>query len=154
MSRAGATPAKDTVDSLRARLAELEREAAARQSQLEHYAADLREVFKHERERARELRRSYRATVLALADAVEARDAYTGKHAQRVAAYGLRVAHAAGIEVDPQIEFGFLLHDIGKLSVPRRAAVQARAAVGRGARACAPAPRGRRGDPASHRLPR
>jgi HD-GYP domain-containing protein (c-di-GMP phosphodiesterase class II) len=28
------------------------------------------------------------------------------------------VAHAAGIEVDPQIEFGFLLHDIGKLSVP------------------------------------
>jgi putative nucleotidyltransferase with HDIG domain len=118
MSRAGATPAKDTVDSLRARLAELEREAAARQSQLEHYAADLREVFKHERERARELRRSYRATVLALADAVEARDAYTGKHAQRVAAYGLRVAHAAGIEVDPQIEFGFLLHDIGKLSVP------------------------------------
>jgi putative nucleotidyltransferase with HDIG domain len=118
MSRARATPAQDTVDSLRARLAELEREAAARQSQLEHYAADLREVFKRERERARELRRSYRATVLALADAVEARDAYTGKHAQRVAAYGLRVAHAAGIEVDPQTEFGFLLHDIGKLSVP------------------------------------
>jgi ribonuclease P protein subunit RPR2 len=56
--------------------------------------------------------------VLALANAVEARDAYTGKHAERVAAYGLRIAHAAGIEVDPQVEFGFLLHDVGKVAVP------------------------------------
>ena len=118
MSPTRAKQEDDTVASLRARLAQLEHEAAARQGQLEHYAADLREVFKRERERARELRRSYRATVLALANAVEARDAYTGEHAQRVAAYGLRIAHAAGIEVDPQVEFGFLLHDIGKLSVP------------------------------------
>jgi putative nucleotidyltransferase with HDIG domain len=109
---------KDTVASLRARLARLEREAAARQRQLEHYAADLREIFKQERNRAQELRRSYKATVLALANAVEARDAYTGQHAQRVAAYGLRIAHAAGVEVDPQVEFGFLLHDIGKVAVP------------------------------------
>jgi ribonuclease P protein subunit RPR2 len=96
----------------------LEREAAARQRQLEHYAADLREIFKQERNRAQELRRSYKATVLALANAVEARDAYTGKHAERVAAYGLRIAHAAGVEVDPQAEFGFLLHDVGKVAVP------------------------------------
>jgi putative nucleotidyltransferase with HDIG domain len=113
-----ATHGNDTVASLRARLERLEREAAARQRQLEHYAADLREVFKQERNRAQELRRSYKATVLALANAVEARDAYTGKHAERVAAYGLRIAHAAGVEVDPQIEFGFLLHDVGKVAVP------------------------------------
>jgi HD-GYP domain-containing protein (c-di-GMP phosphodiesterase class II) len=112
------THGKETVASLRARLARLEREAAARQRQLEHYAADLREVFKQERARAQELRRSYKATVLALANAVEARDAYTGKHAERVAAYGLRIAHAAGVEVDPQVEFGFLLHDVGKVAVP------------------------------------
>lgn len=109
---------KDTVASLRAKLARLEREAAARQRQLEHYAADLREIFKQERNRAQELRRSYKATVLALANAVEARDAYTGKHAERVAAYGLRIAHAAGVEVDSQAEFGFLLHDVGKVAVP------------------------------------
>jgi putative nucleotidyltransferase with HDIG domain len=108
----------DTVASLRARLARLEREAAARQRQLEHYAADLREIFKQERDRSRELRRSYRATVLALANAVEARDSYTGKHAERVAAYGLRIAHAAGLPVDAQVEFGFLLHDVGKVAVP------------------------------------
>jgi ribonuclease P protein subunit RPR2 len=106
------------VASLRARLARLEHEAAARQRQLEHYAADLREVFKQERDRAQELRRSYKATVLALANAVEARDAYTGRHAQRVAAFGLRIAHAACADVDPQVEFGFLLHDIGKVAVP------------------------------------
>ena len=109
---------QETVASLRARLARLEREAAARERQLEAYAADLREVFKQERARAQELRRSYKATVLALANAVEARDAYTGRHAQRVAAYGLRIAHAAGVEVDAQVEFGFLLHDIGKVAVP------------------------------------
>ncbi len=113
-----ASHGKDTVASLRAKLARLEREAAARQRQLEHYAADLREIFKQERNRAQELRRSYKATVLALANAVEARDAYTGKHAERVAAYGLRIAHAAGVEVDPQAEFGFLLHDVGKVAVP------------------------------------
>jgi HD-GYP domain-containing protein (c-di-GMP phosphodiesterase class II) len=109
---------KETVAALRERLDRLEREAAERQRQLERYAADLREVFKQERKRAQELRRSYKATVLALANAVEARDAYTGKHAERVASYGLRIAHAAGVPVDPQVEFGFLLHDVGKVAVP------------------------------------
>ena len=61
------------------------------------------------------------ATVRALANAVEARDAYTGKHAERVAAYGLEIARAAGLRrspTTPQIEFGFLLHDVGKVAVP------------------------------------
>ena len=89
-------------------------------SQLERYAADLRETFKQERARAEELRRSYVATVRALANAVEARDAYTGKHAERVAAYGIAIARAGGMSLanDPQVEFGFLLHDIGKVAVP------------------------------------
>jgi HD-GYP domain-containing protein (c-di-GMP phosphodiesterase class II) len=96
-----------------ARLAEKER-------QLERYAADLRTIFKAERERAQQLRASYMATVRALANAVEARDAYTGHHAERVAAYGLELARAAGLAVaeDPQTEFGFLLHDVGKVAVP------------------------------------
>ncbi len=111
---------EDTVAGLRARLDETERKAAARQRQLERYAADLREVFKQERARAQELRRSYMATVRALSNAVEARDAYTGKHAERVAAYGLELARVAGLELadSPQIEFGFLLHDVGKVAVP------------------------------------
>ena len=106
--------------SLRARLERIEREASARQHQLERYAADLREVFKQERARAQELRDSYLATVQALSNAVEARDAYTGKHAERVTAYGIALAQATGLDTDirPDIEFGFLLHDVGKVGVP------------------------------------
>jgi HD-GYP domain-containing protein (c-di-GMP phosphodiesterase class II) len=108
------------VSTLRARLERTEQQASARQHQLERYAADLREVFKQERTRAQELRESYKATVRALSNAVEARDAYTGKHAERVTAYGIALAHAAGLDTDrlPQIEFGFLLHDVGKVGVP------------------------------------
>jgi ribonuclease P protein subunit RPR2 len=109
---------EESVATLRARLERTEQQAASRQRQLERYAADLREVFKQERTRAQELRRSYRATVRALSNAVEARDAYTGKHAERVTAYGMELARSVGVEVDPQIEFGFLLHDIGKVAVP------------------------------------
>jgi ribonuclease P protein subunit RPR2 len=111
---------EDTVASLRARLEQTERQANARQRQLERYAADLREVFKQERARAQELRRSYMATVRALSNAVEARDAYTGKHAERVAAYGMELARACGVNMEdsPQLEFGFLLHDVGKVAVP------------------------------------
>jgi len=110
----------DTVVSLRAQLMRTEREASARQHQLERYAADLREIFKQERSRAQELRDSYKATVRALSNAVEARDAYTGKHAERVTAYGIALARAAGLDIDslPGIEFGFLLHDVGKVAVP------------------------------------
>jgi HD-GYP domain-containing protein (c-di-GMP phosphodiesterase class II) len=115
-----ASTTDDTVASLRARVERTERQAAQRQRQLERYAADLREVFKQERARAQDLRRSYIATVRALSNAVEARDAYTGKHAERVAAYGMELARRAGLEVadSPQIEFGFLLHDVGKVAVP------------------------------------
>jgi putative nucleotidyltransferase with HDIG domain len=111
---------EDTVASLRARLEQTERQTNARQRQLERYAADLREVFKQERARAQELRRSYIATVRALSNAVEARDAYTGKHAERVAAYGMEIARVLGAPFagDPEVEFGFLLHDVGKVAVP------------------------------------
>ena len=115
-----AAPPGSEIEDLRARLAETERENAHRQQQLERYAADLRETFKQERAAAQELARSYRATVRALANAVEARDAYTGKHAERVAAYGLEIAAAVGMRLSdrPEIEFGFLLHDVGKVAIP------------------------------------
>jgi putative nucleotidyltransferase with HDIG domain len=60
------------------------------------------------------------ATVRALCNAVEARDAYTGKHAERVAAYGMEIARTldAPFTDDPEVEFGFLLHDVGKVAVP------------------------------------
>jgi response regulator RpfG family c-di-GMP phosphodiesterase len=111
---------QERVRELEAELAERRREATENERQLERYAADLRETFKEERARAQELRRSYMLTVRALASAVEARDAYTGRHAERVAAYGLSLAAACGMQLGdhPEIEFGFLLHDAGKVAVP------------------------------------
>jgi putative nucleotidyltransferase with HDIG domain len=108
------------VERLRAELATREREAAGKERQLERYAADLRETFKQERARSQELQASYMATVRALSNAVEARDAYTGKHAERVTAYGLQIARVLepDLAADPEIEFGFLLHDIGKVAIP------------------------------------
>ena len=89
------------IERLRAELARREQESADKERQLERYAADLRETFKQERARAQELRESYMATVRALSNAVEARDAYTGKHAERVAAYGMEIAaRTAGSTLD------------------------------------------------------
>jgi ribonuclease P protein subunit RPR2 len=108
------------IAQLRAELALQQARALDKERQLERYAADLRETFKQERARTQELHESYMATVRALANAVEARDSYTGKHAERVSAYALLIAHAAGLDVtaNREIEFGFLLHDIGKVQVP------------------------------------
>jgi putative nucleotidyltransferase with HDIG domain len=111
---------REQLEHLRAELLGHEREAAGKERQLERYAADLRDTFKQERARSQELSRSYMATVRALSNAVEARDVDTGKHAERVAAYGMEIARALGVPISdaPEIEFGFLLHDIGKVAIP------------------------------------
>ncbi len=108
------------IERLQEELTRREQEAAARERQLERYAADLRETYKQERVRSAELQRSYMATVRALSNAVDARDPYTGKHAERVAAYGLEIARALGVSLadSPEFEFAFLLHDIGKVAIP------------------------------------
>jgi HD-GYP domain-containing protein (c-di-GMP phosphodiesterase class II) len=110
---------RDELTAVKAELASCERKAAARARELSRYAEQLRLATLREHARTEELRRSYEATVKALADAVEARDAYTGKHAERVAAYGIELARTCGLSTaeTPQIEFGFLLHDIGKVAI-------------------------------------
>jgi len=110
----------DELAELRLELEQQRRLAESKEQQLERYAADLREVFKAERARAEELSESYVATVRALTNAVEVRDAYTGKHAERVAAYGLEITTRIDpdLAAEPQTEFGFLLHDVGKVAIP------------------------------------
>ncbi|HWF34576.1 MAG TPA: HD domain-containing phosphohydrolase [Solirubrobacteraceae bacterium] len=114
------TELRQEIGRLRAELARHEQESADKERQLERYAADLRETFKEERARSQQLHSSYMATVRALSNAVEARDAYTGKHAERVTAYGLAICRAVDLEVNDghALEFGFLLHDIGKVAIP------------------------------------
>lgn len=108
------------LEQLRAQLDAHRAEARDKERQLERYASDLRETFKAERARAEQLRGSYVETVRALTNAVEARDAYTGAHAARVASYGLALARRVDpkLAANPQVEFGFLLHDVGKVAIP------------------------------------
>jgi HD-GYP domain-containing protein (c-di-GMP phosphodiesterase class II) len=91
------------------------------------YAEGLRELFVEERAQRRlaqdaleRLHASYRMTVRTLAGALELRDDQTGSHAERVSATGLRLARAVAPELaaDPQLEYGFLLHDLGKIGLP------------------------------------
>jgi HD-GYP domain-containing protein (c-di-GMP phosphodiesterase class II) len=111
---------QDELKRLREELAAQRHAAEEKERQLELYASDLRETFKAERLRSDELHGSYVATVRALTNAVEARDAYTGKHAERVATYGLELTTRIDpdLAAESQIEFGFLLHDVGKVAIP------------------------------------
>jgi ribonuclease P protein subunit RPR2 len=111
---------QDELSLLRAALEHQRTENAIKERQLDRYAADLRATSRRERQRARELSESYMATVRALAGAVEARDAYTAHHGDRVTAYGIELAAASGLEIadESELECAFLLHDIGKVAIP------------------------------------
>jgi response regulator RpfG family c-di-GMP phosphodiesterase len=63
---------------------------------------------------------AYRATLKALAHALETRDAETHGHSERVVTFSLRLGRELGLEADQMrsLEFGSLLHDIGKIGVP------------------------------------
>jgi ribonuclease P protein subunit RPR2 len=88
--------------------------------QLEAFARDVRASYSRDLQRLTQLEESYIATVSALATAVEAKDGYTGEHIRRVHDLGLLLAATVVPDeaADPQLSYGFLLHDVGKLSVP------------------------------------
>jgi putative nucleotidyltransferase with HDIG domain len=68
-----------------------------------------------------ELNDAYQGTALLLGDVVEADDAYTGEHCKGVVRLSLEVAEAMGLDADQKrnVEFGALLHDVGKIAVPK-----------------------------------
>lgn len=88
-------------------------------AQLLIYARDLGRIMNVERTQRRLLQQAYRQTVSALADALEARDPGTGLHAQRVQHYAVMLTETIdhGLLDDPSLEFGFLLHDFGKIGI-------------------------------------
>jgi response regulator RpfG family c-di-GMP phosphodiesterase len=68
----------------------------------------------------RSLRLAYRTTLKALVAALEARDSETHGHSERVVNFSLRLGREFGLDAAQMrsLEFGSLLHDIGKLGVP------------------------------------
>jgi ribonuclease P protein subunit RPR2 len=58
--------------------------------------------------------------VAVLASALESRDFGTSRHSRRVTSYATRLTLevAPSLLDDPSLEWGFLLHDVGKIGVP------------------------------------
>jgi putative nucleotidyltransferase with HDIG domain len=68
-----------------------------------------------------ELSRAYRGTAALLGDVVEADHSYTGDHSRQVLDLSLAVADQLNLSPTERrrVEFGALLHDVGKLAVPK-----------------------------------
>jgi ribonuclease P protein subunit RPR2 len=102
--------------------------AADLEHQLNRFAADIGELYRAQKGRAEQLesalvqmRTTYLETVRSMAYVVEAKDAYTGQHLERCRVYGNALMDAIGVAGDyPDAEYGFLLHDVGKVGVPER----------------------------------
>jgi HD-GYP domain-containing protein (c-di-GMP phosphodiesterase class II) len=82
-------------------------------------------MFAHERQgrlgSLLELNDTYRGTALLLGDVISADDGYTGEHSEGVVGLALAVGDALGLEAERRrnLEFGAMLHDVGKIAVPK-----------------------------------
>jgi ribonuclease P protein subunit RPR2 len=81
---------------------------------------DLRRLVELERGQRMLLQSAYRDTVAALARALESKDSGTGAHSHRVQRYAMELTEAVAPELvgDTSMEYGFLLHDVGKIGIP------------------------------------
>lgn len=104
-------------------------ELARARAQLLKFARDIRELYRKERTRTKELEQameqlndSYFSTMETLAFLIEAKDAGTRRHLDRTR--DLAMALTAIVDPDlaarPETKHGFLLHDIGKIGIPER----------------------------------
>lgn len=68
-----------------------------------------------------ELNQAYRGTAFLLGDVVEADDRYTGEHSRGVVDLAREVGRRLDLDADGMrnLEFGALLHDIGKVAIPK-----------------------------------
>jgi putative nucleotidyltransferase with HDIG domain len=99
----------------------------ARERELEQTQERLRSAYQQSLQYAIDLRKTYRRlqhaifqSLLGLANALEAKDAYTRGHSERVAELARRIALEAGIApaaADTIAQAG-LLHDLGKIAIP------------------------------------
>jgi HD-GYP domain-containing protein (c-di-GMP phosphodiesterase class II) len=77
------------------------------------YAEDVRRLYQ-------QVQRAIYQSLLGLANALEAKDAYTKGHSERVGAWSRKVAAGLGLPSDAVDMIGQagLLHDIGKIGIP------------------------------------
>ena len=98
-------------------------------AQLIKFARDIRELYRRERHRTRqleqaltELNQSYFSTMETLAFLIEAKDVGTRRHLDRTRDLAMALCRVIDPELAarPETAHGFLLHDIGKVGIPER----------------------------------
>ena len=79
----------------------------------------VRDRTKQVAEKHAELRTAYIQTIRALAEAVDAKDAYTRGHSERVGVYASKIAREVGLprELIERVYIAGLLHDVGKIGI-------------------------------------
>ena len=94
--------------------------ALAQSDQGREGAGELRRLIQIGQRQHDLLQHSYRQTLEALVDALETRDFGTSAHSHRVSAYATRLTLEVkpSLVDDPTLEWGFLLHDVGKIAIP------------------------------------
>jgi ribonuclease P protein subunit RPR2 len=80
----------------------------------------LRRLLELERSQRLLIQSAYEETVTALARALESKDIGTGAHSLRVTKYAAQLAQIIDPAMldDQSVEYGFLLHDMGKIGIP------------------------------------
>jgi response regulator RpfG family c-di-GMP phosphodiesterase len=93
---------------------------AREDKQLLLYAQDFRRLLELERGQRALLQNAYRETVVALARALDSKDGGTGAHSERVRLYAGTLTESIDPRLldEPGLEYGFILHDIGKIGIP------------------------------------
>jgi putative nucleotidyltransferase with HDIG domain len=79
----------------------------------------VRDRTKQVAEKHQELRTAYIQTIRALAEAVDAKDAYTRGHSERVGVYASKITREMGFQKEfiERVYIAGLLHDVGKIGV-------------------------------------
>jgi putative two-component system response regulator len=82
--------------------------------------ADLNRLIEIGRRQHQLLTEAYTQTVAVLASALESRDFGTSRHSRRVTSYATRLTLEVAPRLldDPSLEWGFMLHDVGKIGIP------------------------------------
>jgi cyclic di-GMP phosphodiesterase len=89
-----------------------------------HYENYLEELVRQRTQEVKQalasLKATYRSTLRALTTALDTRDSETHGHSERVVRFSLRLGRELGLDSAEMtaLEYGSLLHDIGKVGVP------------------------------------
>ena len=99
---------------------QMAREFSAAELELLAAVGNQAGIALHRARLSADMERLFLDVMKAIASIIDAKDGYTHKHSERVAAFGVRLARHLGFDADSRavVELSGLLHDVGKIGVP------------------------------------